>query len=114
MSFQLITYKYYFPHYITHEVHFVYNNSITPHSHVSRCSPSFTGRPGADAVRRVCSAAGKRFDCRQRDVMVASTGVIGVLLDDAKITHRLGDLEHRLDEDGWANVASATMTTDTF
>ena len=34
------------------------------------------------------SAAGKRFDCRQRDVMVASTGVIGVLLDDAKIVHQ--------------------------
>ena len=45
------------------------------------CANSFTGKPGADAVRRVCSAAAKRFDCRQRDVMVASTGVIGVLLD---------------------------------
>jgi glutamate N-acetyltransferase/amino-acid N-acetyltransferase len=40
--------------------------------------------------------------------------VIGVLLDDAKITHRLGDLEHRLGEDGWANAARAIMTTDTF
>jgi glutamate N-acetyltransferase/amino-acid N-acetyltransferase len=78
------------------------------------CANSFTGRPGADAVRRVASAIGKRFDCRQRDVMVASTGVIGVLLDDAKITHRLGDLEHKLDEDGWAGAARAIMTTDTF
>ena len=78
------------------------------------CANSFTGRPGADAVRRVCSAVGKRFDCRQRDVMVASTGVIGVLLDDAKITQRLGDLEPRLTEDGWAGAARAIMTTDTF
>jgi glutamate N-acetyltransferase/amino-acid N-acetyltransferase len=78
------------------------------------CANSFTGRPGADAVRRVCSAAGKRFDCRQRDVMVASTGVIGVLLDDAKIVHKLPDIEHRLTEDGWANAARAIMTTDTF
>ena len=78
------------------------------------CANSFTGRPGADAVRRVASAIGKRFDCRQRDVMVASTGVIGVLLDDAKITHRLGDLEHQLTEDGWAGAARAIMTTDTF
>jgi glutamate N-acetyltransferase/amino-acid N-acetyltransferase len=78
------------------------------------CANSFTGRPGADAVRRVASAIGKRFDCRQRDVMVASTGVIGVLLDDAKITHRLGDLEHKLDDDGWAGAARAIMTTDTF
>ncbi|HEY0435718.1 MAG TPA: bifunctional glutamate N-acetyltransferase/amino-acid acetyltransferase ArgJ [Phenylobacterium sp.] len=78
------------------------------------CANSFTGRPGADAVRRVCSAAAKRFDCRQRDVMVASTGVIGVLLDDAKIVHKLPDIEHRLTEDGWANAARAIMTTDTF
>src|SRR5258705_4696857 len=78
------------------------------------CANSFTGRPGADAVRRVASAVGKRFDCRQRDVMVASTGVIGVLLDDAKIVHRLPDVEHRLTEDGWANAAHAIMTTDTF
>ena len=78
------------------------------------CANSFTGRPGADAVRRVCSAAGKRFDCRQRDVMVASTGVIGVLLDDAKIVHKLPDIEHRLAGDGWAGAARAIMTTDTF
>jgi glutamate N-acetyltransferase/amino-acid N-acetyltransferase len=78
------------------------------------CANSFTGRPGADAVRRVCSAVGKRFDCRQRDVMVASTGVIGVLLDDSKITQRLPDLEPRLTEDGWPGAARAIMTTDTF
>ncbi|MDB5466034.1 MAG: argJ [Phenylobacterium sp.] len=78
------------------------------------CANSFTGRPGADAVRRVCSAVGKRFDCRQRDVMVASTGVIGVLLDDAKIVHRLPEVEQRLTPDGWAGAARAIMTTDTF
>jgi glutamate N-acetyltransferase/amino-acid N-acetyltransferase len=78
------------------------------------CANSFTGRPGADAVRRVCSAAAKRFDCRQRDVMVASTGVIGVLLDDGKITHKLPEVEHRLAADGWAGAARAIMTTDTF
>src|SRR6185436_1979313 len=78
------------------------------------CANSFTGRPGADAVRRVASAVGKRFDCRQRDVMVASTGVIGVLLDDAKITARLGEVEARLTPDGWGGAARAIMTTDTF
>jgi glutamate N-acetyltransferase/amino-acid N-acetyltransferase len=78
------------------------------------CANSFTGKPGADAVRRVCSAAGKRFDCRQRDVMVASTGVIGVLLDDSKIIHRLPEVEGRLTADGWAGAARAIMTTDTF
>lgn len=78
------------------------------------CANSFTGKPGGDAVRRVASAVAKRFDCRQRDVMVASTGVIGVLLDDAKITHRLPDVEAKLADDGWAGAARAIMTTDTF
>ncbi len=78
------------------------------------CANSFTGRPGADAVRRVASAVGKRFDCRQRDVMVASTGVIGVLLDDSKIAARLPELEGHLTPDGWGQAARAIMTTDTF
>ncbi len=78
------------------------------------CANSFTGKPGADAVRRVATAVGKRFDCRQRDVMMASTGVIGVLLDDAKITSKLAEIESRLHADGWSEAAAAIMTTDTF
>ena len=78
------------------------------------CANSFTGKPGADAVRRVAASIAKRFDCRQRDVMAASTGVIGVLLDDAKITARLPDAEVRLDPDNWQAAAHAIMTTDTF
>jgi glutamate N-acetyltransferase/amino-acid N-acetyltransferase len=78
------------------------------------CANSFTGRPGADAVRRVAAGVAKRFDCRQRDVMAASTGVIGVLLDDAKITARLPELESRLSPDNWGAAARAIMTTDTF
>jgi glutamate N-acetyltransferase/amino-acid N-acetyltransferase len=78
------------------------------------CANSFTGKPGADAVRRVASAVAKRLDCRQRDVMQASTGVIGVLLDDAKIAAQLPDLENKLHADGWAEAARAIMTTDTF
>lgn len=78
------------------------------------CANSFTGRPGADAARRVAAAAAKRLDCRQKDVMLASTGVIGVLLDDAKITARLPEIESRLSADNWEAAARAIMTTDTF
>ncbi len=78
------------------------------------CANAFTGKPGADAARRVASAAAKRLDCRQRDVMQASTGVIGVLLDDAKIAAQLPDLEGKLHADGWAEAGQAIMTTDTF
>lgn len=78
------------------------------------CANSFTGRPGADAARRVASAAAKRLDCRQRGVMLASTGVIGVLLDDAKITSKLPEIQAQLAGDNWAAAAQAIMTTDTF
>ncbi|MFO1013676.1 MAG: bifunctional glutamate N-acetyltransferase/amino-acid acetyltransferase ArgJ [Caulobacteraceae bacterium] len=78
------------------------------------CANSFTGKPGADAARRVAAAVAKRFDCRQRDVMLASTGVIGVLLDDAKIIHRLPEIEKRLETNAWAAAGRAIMTTDTF
>ena len=78
------------------------------------CANAFTGRPGADAARRTASEVAKRIDCRQRDVMLASTGVIGVVLDDKKIAARLPEIEKGFAEGGWDNVAKAIMTTDTF
>ncbi|HEY5007607.1 MAG TPA: bifunctional glutamate N-acetyltransferase/amino-acid acetyltransferase ArgJ [Caulobacteraceae bacterium] len=78
------------------------------------CANSFTGRPGADAARRVASSIAKRLDCRQRDVLMASTGVIGVVLDDARITPHAAELEARLNPDAWLGAARAIMTTDTF
>ncbi len=83
------------------------------------CANAFTGKPGADAARRTASEIAKRFGCRQRDVMMASTGVIGVLLDDRKIAARLGEIEARMDEDShpteqWAAAGRGIMTTDTF
>ena len=78
------------------------------------CANSFTGKPGADAARRVAAAAAKRLDCRQREVMLASTGVIGELLPDAKITARIPEIERTLAADAWDAAARAIMTTDTF
>ncbi|MBL0947871.1 bifunctional glutamate N-acetyltransferase/amino-acid acetyltransferase ArgJ [Brevundimonas sp.] len=83
------------------------------------CANAFTGKPGADAARRTASEVAKRFGCRQRDVMLASTGVIGVTLDDRKIATRLGEVEARLDSampasEQWTAAARGIMTTDTF
>ena len=78
------------------------------------CANSFTGKPGADAARRVASAVAKRLECRQREVMMASTGVIGALLPDAKITARIPELARALSPAGWTEAAQAIMTTDTF
>ncbi|MCS6624634.1 bifunctional glutamate N-acetyltransferase/amino-acid acetyltransferase ArgJ [Roseibacterium beibuensis] len=78
------------------------------------CANAFTGKAGADAARRTASEVAKRFGCRQRDVMLASTGVIGVVLDDRRIAARLNDIEARLDPDAWRKAGQAIMTTDTF
>ncbi|HEY1427302.1 MAG TPA: bifunctional ornithine acetyltransferase/N-acetylglutamate synthase, partial [Caulobacteraceae bacterium] len=78
------------------------------------CANSFTGRPGADAARRVASAVAKAFDCRQGQVLMASTGVIGELLPDAKITARVPEIARHLSPAGWDDAARAIMTTDTF
>lgn len=78
------------------------------------CANAFTGKAGADAARRTASEVAKRFGCRQRDVMLASTGVIGVVLDDRKIAARLPDIEAGLNADAWAQAGAGIMTTDTF
>jgi len=78
------------------------------------CANAFTGKAGADAARRTASEVAKRFGCRQRDVMLASTGVIGVVLDDRKIAVQLAAIEAGLHSDGWAQAARGIMTTDTF
>ena len=78
------------------------------------CANSFTGKAGDRAVARVAAAAGKALHCGRTEVMTASTGVIGVLLDDSKVSPRLPEMASRLDVHGWAAAADAIMTTDTF
>ncbi|MFN3838345.1 MAG: bifunctional glutamate N-acetyltransferase/amino-acid acetyltransferase ArgJ [Brevundimonas sp.] len=78
------------------------------------CANAFTGKAGADAARRTASEVAKRFGCRQRDVMLASTGVIGVVLDEKKIVAKLPEIEQGLDADAWAKAGRGIMTTDTF
>jgi glutamate N-acetyltransferase/amino-acid N-acetyltransferase len=78
------------------------------------CANSFTGEPGAAAAQRVAEAAAARLGCRPEEVMLGSTGVIGVLLPDEKITAQLDPIVARLAADAWPAAASAIMTTDTF
>jgi glutamate N-acetyltransferase/amino-acid N-acetyltransferase len=78
------------------------------------CANSFTGKAGYQALTKVATAAGKALDCGKGEVLTASTGVIGVVLDDTKITPRLPDMAGSLAADNWASAARAIMTTDTF
>ena len=78
------------------------------------CANAFTGKPGDAACKRTAEMIADRFGCKKRDVMLASTGVIGVLLDDKKIAAALPALADKMSLDGWPDAARAIMTTDTF
>jgi glutamate N-acetyltransferase/amino-acid N-acetyltransferase len=75
---------------------------------------AFTGKAGKAAAARSVKAVAELLGCRPREVFAASTGVIGEVLPDARITARLPDLLRGLAADGWDVAARAIMTTDTF
>ena len=74
----------------------------------------FTGKAGHDACAATAVAAGKLAGCPARQVMVASTGVIGELLPHEKLVAALPALYASLTDDGWEAAARGIMTTDTF
>jgi glutamate N-acetyltransferase/amino-acid N-acetyltransferase len=78
------------------------------------CANSFTGQAGATAVERTMDAVSTELGCPRQQVLMASTGVIGVVLQYGKILNVLQDALVRLKPDGWADAAKGIMTTDTF
>jgi glutamate N-acetyltransferase/amino-acid N-acetyltransferase len=78
------------------------------------CANSFTGQSGATAVERVMDAVSTELGCPRAQVLMASTGVIGVVLQYGKILNVLQDALVRLSPDGWTEAAKGIMTTDTF
>lgn len=75
---------------------------------------AFTGAAGVASVERTVGAVAKALGCAPRDVLVASTGVIGEPLPDERLTARLGEIVAGLGPDRWDEAAAAIMTTDTF
>jgi glutamate N-acetyltransferase/amino-acid N-acetyltransferase len=78
------------------------------------CANSFTGAAGAAAAERTAKAASAGIGCADNAVLVASTGVIGVVLDDRTLIAALRPTLARLTGEGWEAAARAMMTTDTF
>lgn len=72
-----------------------------------------TGEAGLSDARHTAELVAEYFNCDEREVLVASTGVIGVRLDMTKIESGVRAATAELSrERGW-NVAEAIMTTDT-
>ena len=76
------------------------------------CANAVTGRPGLDAAKRVRSRAAEILRCDVDEIFLASTGVIGVVLPDKKVTEALPDAVARLSTGGIAALSHAILTTD--
>lgn len=74
----------------------------------------FTGKDGERVLKNTTIAVAKILGCSQKEVYVASTGVIGVLPDEDKIIKNIPALYDSLSDAAWEQAASAIMTTDTF
>jgi glutamate N-acetyltransferase/amino-acid N-acetyltransferase len=75
---------------------------------------AFTGKVGADAVKRAAKIAAVATGAKERRIFIASTGVIGEPLDATKFDGVLERLAREARPDGWLDAARAIMTTDTY
>ena len=73
-----------------------------------------TGTAGRKATIETTRAAARLLGLRPEEVLVASTGVIGVPLRLERIISQLPALKSKLSRKNAATVARAIMTTDTF
>jgi glutamate N-acetyltransferase/amino-acid N-acetyltransferase len=78
----------------------------------SGCANACTGMQGLDVARLMAAETARALGCDAEDVLVASTGVIGVSLDPQKVSGGIIDAAQGLSRDGHARAASAIMTTD--
>ena len=75
---------------------------------------AFTGSAGLASVKRTVDKAAQIAGCKPSEVFIASTGTIGVVLPDERITENLAAAHKKLNADSWELAAKAIMTTDTF
>jgi glutamate N-acetyltransferase/amino-acid N-acetyltransferase len=72
-----------------------------------------TGPAGEAAVLATVERAAAELGCRAEQVLVCSTGVIGVPLDVARVTDGVARAAAALDRSGGQAAAAAILTTDT-
>ena len=73
-----------------------------------------TGLVGIENAKRMAEAAGNALGIKARQVMVCSTGRIGVQLPIEKMEATIAALPGALAQDGGHRAAQAIMTSDTF
>ncbi len=75
---------------------------------------AFTGKAGDTTAEQTAKAAAALFGCAEREVFLASTGVIGVPVGPDRIGRCLPELSRHLSPGAWRDAAEAIVTTDTF
>ncbi len=73
-----------------------------------------TGKTGEKNAQAMCKAAGEHFGCEPKEVLIASTGIIGHQLDMKKVTAGINQAAGQLSASGrgFMDFARAIMTTD--
>lgn len=78
------------------------------------CANACTGEQGIRDAEKMADIAAKELNCRQDDVIVASTGVIGVNLPMDKMEAGIKAAAKELSTEGSVNAGNAIITTDTY
>lgn len=77
------------------------------------CANAATGAQGLADAREMAALTARALRCRPAEVLVASTGVIGVPLPMDKLRAGIPEAVARLSREGGAEAARAILTTDT-
>ncbi|MBI4888930.1 MAG: bifunctional glutamate N-acetyltransferase/amino-acid acetyltransferase ArgJ [Acidobacteria bacterium] len=80
----------------------------------SGCANACTGETGLLHARRMAEETAAALGCAPEQVLVASTGVIGVTLPIDRVVSGIRQAVGRLSHSGGAEAARAIMTTDPF
>jgi glutamate N-acetyltransferase/amino-acid N-acetyltransferase len=80
----------------------------------SGCANACTGEAGLNDAREMAQATARALGCRPEEVLVASTGVIGVALPMPRVVTGIATAIERLSRDAGSETARAIMTTDPF
>jgi glutamate N-acetyltransferase/amino-acid N-acetyltransferase len=75
---------------------------------------AFTGKAGKETVKATAAIAAASLGCKPREIVLASTGVIGEPLDAKKFDGPLQKAAKELKSSPWIEPAKAIMTTDTY
>ncbi len=78
------------------------------------CANACTGEQGLRDAEKMAEITAQELNCKSDDVIVASTGVIGVNLNMDKMATGIKNAVAELSADGSVNAGNAIITTDTY